>query len=45
MEDLHERIKQLRVGQVFTLKNVSARTGLSLSFISQVELIIINCKS
>lgn len=37
MEDLHERIKQLRVGQGFTLKDVSARTGLSLSFISQVE--------
>jgi len=37
MEDLHERIKELRVRLGLTLKDVSARTGLSLSFISQVE--------
>ncbi len=37
MDDLHERIKALRLRQNFTLKDISDRTGLSLSFISQVE--------
>src|SRR5690625_5004251 len=36
-EQLGERIKQLRLDKNLTLKDVAKRTGLSISFISQLE--------
>lgn len=37
MEDIHNRIKALRVERSLTLKEMSDQTGLSLSFLSQIE--------
>lgn len=37
MESLYERIRLLRAQQNMTLKELSERTGLSISFLSQVE--------
>src|SRR5699024_4755072 len=37
MEDIHQKIKELRLERKMTLKEVSEETGLSLSFLSQIE--------
>ncbi|MDI7740383.1 helix-turn-helix domain-containing protein [Lysinibacillus fusiformis] len=37
MEEVYSKIKELRVKQNMTLKDLAEKTGLSLSFISQVE--------
>ncbi|REB08568.1 XRE family transcriptional regulator [Sporosarcina sp. BI001-red] len=37
MEEIHNRIKSLRVERNLTLKEMSDQTGLSLSFLSQIE--------
>ncbi|MCM3756151.1 cupin domain-containing protein [Sporosarcina aquimarina] len=37
MEEIHNRIKSLRVERNYTLKEMSDQTGLSLSFLSQIE--------
>lgn len=37
MEGIYERIRQLRTQQNMTLKELSDKTGLSISFLSQVE--------
>lgn len=37
MEDIHNRIKQLRMDNGFTLKDLSEKTDFSVSFLSQVE--------
>lgn len=37
MENIYERIRILRVNQNMTLKELSEKTGLSISFLSQVE--------
>lgn len=37
MEEVYSKIKELRVKQNMTLKELAEKTGLSLSFISQVE--------
>lgn len=37
MEELHYRIKALRMERNLTLKEMSDQTGLSLSFLSQIE--------
>lgn len=37
MEDIHKKIKALRLQNELTLKDLSAETGLSLSFLSQIE--------
>ncbi|GGG15531.1 DNA-binding protein [Lysinibacillus alkalisoli] len=37
MEDIHLKIKALRQEQSLTLKDLSEKTGLSLSFLSQIE--------
>ncbi|SHE32775.1 helix-turn-helix domain-containing protein [Desulforamulus putei] len=37
MEEIYEKIRTLRVQQNLTLKELSEKTGLSVSFLSQVE--------
>ncbi|KIL74814.1 helix-turn-helix domain-containing protein [Bacillus badius] len=37
MEDIHKKIKALRLEKKLTLKELSEETGLSLSFLSQIE--------
>lgn len=37
MEEIYERIRSIRTQQNFTLKELSEKTGLSISFLSQVE--------
>lgn len=37
VEEIHKRIKELRLAKGFTLKEMSEVTNLSLSFLSQVE--------
>lgn len=37
MENIYERIRSLRVSMNMTLKDLSEKTGLSVSFLSQVE--------
>lgn len=37
MENIYERIRSLRVNMNMTLKELSEKTGLSISFLSQVE--------
>ncbi|WP_342513571.1 cupin domain-containing protein [Sporosarcina sp. FSL K6-1522] len=37
MEDIHKKIKALRLENNLTLKELSEETGLSLSFLSQIE--------
>ena len=37
MENIYERIRSLRVNMNMTLKELSEKTGLSVSFLSQVE--------
>ncbi|EGK12927.1 DNA-binding protein [Desmospora sp. 8437] len=37
MEEIYQEIKRLRLEQGYTLKVLSERTGLSVSFLSQVE--------
>ncbi|MEK4029860.1 MULTISPECIES: XRE family transcriptional regulator [Bacillaceae] len=37
MEDIHKKIKALRLQNNLTLKELSEETGLSLSFLSQIE--------
>lgn len=37
MEDIHNRIKAIRQERGLTLKEMSEQTGLSLSFLSQIE--------
>lgn len=37
MEDIHKKIKALRLQNNLTLKDLSEETGLSLSFLSQIE--------
>lgn len=37
LEEIHNRIKSLRIERNLTLKELSDQTGLSLSFISQIE--------
>ena len=37
MDEIHNKIKTLRLDRNFTLKELSEQTGLSLSFLSQIE--------
>lgn len=37
MEEIYEKIRQLRSEQRITLKELSGKTGLSVSFLSQIE--------
>ncbi|KXH80736.1 helix-turn-helix domain-containing protein [Sporosarcina sp. HYO08] len=37
MDDIHKKIKALRLQKEMTLKELSEETGLSLSFLSQIE--------
>lgn len=37
MEEIHQKIKDLRIEQGLTLKDLSERTNLSVSFLSQIE--------
>lgn len=37
MEDIHKKVKNLRLEKGLTLKELSEETGLSLSFLSQIE--------
>lgn len=37
MGDIHNKIKSLRLEKQLTLKELSEETGLSLSFLSQIE--------
>lgn len=37
MENIHKKIKNLRLENEMTLKDLSERTGLSVSFLSQIE--------
>ncbi|WP_085522702.1 helix-turn-helix domain-containing protein [Tuberibacillus sp. Marseille-P3662] len=37
MENIHRKIKSLRLEKEMTLKDLSGKTGLSVSFLSQVE--------
>ena len=37
MEEIFQKIKQLRFEQGMTLKDLSERTDLSVSFLSQIE--------
>lgn len=37
MEDIHKKIRDLRLEKKLTLKELSEETGLSLSFLSQIE--------
>lgn len=37
MENIHRKIKNLRAEKKMTLKDLSLRTGLSVSFLSQIE--------
>ncbi|AOV08679.1 helix-turn-helix domain-containing protein [Sporosarcina ureilytica] len=37
MEEIHKKIKNLRLEKELTLKELSEETGLSLSFLSQIE--------
>lgn len=37
MEDIHKKIKEIRLEQGLTLKDLSEKTNLSVSFLSQIE--------
>ena len=37
MDEIHQKIKNLRIEQSLTLKDLSEKTNLSVSFLSQIE--------